>query len=336
MSDLVSILIPAYNAEEWIKETIESALAQTWSNTEIIVVDDGSTDHTGKILKNYESKSVKIITQVNMGAPSARNTALAHAQGDYIQWLDHDDLLAPDKISNQLGHSRYDRNDRVLLSASFGRFYYRKEKAEFRPNLLWKDLEPIEYFLIKFKENMWLHTSVWLVSRKLTDMAGPWLELKNPDDDGEYFCRVVAACEKVLFVQEAESYWRIGNSKSMGQNRSNEAIEAYFLSAFKSIEHFRMLEDSERTRDACMTFLQNTFDYLCTDEIPILENARNVAADLGGMLVPPRLRPKYLMIEKFIGRRMAKKVQDVIPQFKTMIAQRRDKIFYQMSSSRTK
>ena len=82
MNPLVSIIIPAYNSEKWIKPTIISALNQTWENKEIIVVDDGSTDNTYAVAKQFESKILKVITQDNAGACVARNKALNIAQGD--------------------------------------------------------------------------------------------------------------------------------------------------------------------------------------------------------------------------------------------------------------
>ena len=94
MTPLVSILIPAYNAEHWIADTIESALAQSWQHKEIVVVDDGSRDRTLAIARRYaSSRQVKVISQSNSGACAARNNAFANCQGDYIQWLDADDLL---------------------------------------------------------------------------------------------------------------------------------------------------------------------------------------------------------------------------------------------------
>jgi glycosyltransferase involved in cell wall biosynthesis len=87
MRPLVSILIPAYNAERWIADTIRSALAQTWEPKEIIVVDDGSQDRTFTIAQQFASKDVAVVTQRNQGAAAARNKALALSQGDYIQWL---------------------------------------------------------------------------------------------------------------------------------------------------------------------------------------------------------------------------------------------------------
>ena len=88
MQPLVSILIPAYNAEKWIKATLESAVNQDYGRTEIILVNDGSTDRTLEMAKAFKEKNIKIIDQPNSGGPAARNVALAQAQGDYMQWLD--------------------------------------------------------------------------------------------------------------------------------------------------------------------------------------------------------------------------------------------------------
>src|SRR5580698_1730397 len=114
MKPLVSILIPAYNAEEWLADTLRSAIAQTWDRKEIIVVDDGSRDQTLAIARQFESDFVKVFTQENQGAAAARNKSFALSQGDYIQWLDADDLLAPEKISKQM-EALGDSSDRSLL-----------------------------------------------------------------------------------------------------------------------------------------------------------------------------------------------------------------------------
>jgi glycosyltransferase involved in cell wall biosynthesis len=98
----VSIIIPAYNAEKWIGETLESALAQTWSRKEVIVVDDGSRDNTLSVAQGLASAKVKVLRQDNAGASAARNRGLALAQGELIQFLDADDLLAPDKVARQM------------------------------------------------------------------------------------------------------------------------------------------------------------------------------------------------------------------------------------------
>src|SRR5690606_1936339 len=101
-SSLVSVLIPAYNSAMWIGDALRSALDQTHENVEVIVVDDGSTDETLAVARRYESARMKVISQENAGGCAARNRALAEAQGTFIQYLDADDLLAPDKIERQM------------------------------------------------------------------------------------------------------------------------------------------------------------------------------------------------------------------------------------------
>ena len=139
MKPLVSILIPAYNVEQWIAETLESALAQTWQNKEIIVVNDGSKDNTLAVVKRFESAIVKVINQENQGQSAAENRALKEAQGNFIAYLDADDLLAPDKIERQV-HFLGSENSEFVAAGEWARFYKSPEEALFIPQPLWADL----------------------------------------------------------------------------------------------------------------------------------------------------------------------------------------------------
>ena len=145
MSDLISVLIPALNAERWIGHAIESALAQTWPNREVIVVDDGSTDRTAERAARYSTYGVRVIVQANCGAAAARNTALRASNGTYIQYLDADDLLHPYKIEAQLEGAENGRRSRTLLTGAWGRFFKRPDRARFAPDSLWQDHGPVEW-----------------------------------------------------------------------------------------------------------------------------------------------------------------------------------------------
>ena len=100
--ELVSIIIPAYNAELFLKETISSVYAQTFKNWEIIVVDDGSADQTHQLVSENPDPRVKLIRQANQGVSAARNNGLRAAAGEYIIFLDADDLLMPRFIEARL------------------------------------------------------------------------------------------------------------------------------------------------------------------------------------------------------------------------------------------
>ncbi len=189
--------MPAYNAAPWIADAMESIRAQTWRNKEAIIIDDGSTDETFRIAQRYVSKGVEVITQKNAGACAARNKALSLAQGDFIQWLDADDILSPEKIEHQIKISAQLSDPLVLYTSAWGQFYYRIAAAKFVRTSLWCNHTPVSWLTRKFKENIYMPPISWLVSRKLTEMAGPWDQRLSQDDDGEYFCRVVCASKEV-------------------------------------------------------------------------------------------------------------------------------------------
>src|SRR5258708_3350067 len=111
MGPLVSILIPCYNAEGWIAQAIESALQQTWPEKEIIVVDDGSTDNSLAIIRQFDP-NIHWESRPNLGGNAARNRLLELARGEWLQYLDADDYLLPEKVSRQvqfvLSHSECD------------------------------------------------------------------------------------------------------------------------------------------------------------------------------------------------------------------------------------
>ncbi|BAZ12632.1 putative glycosyl transferase [Calothrix sp. NIES-4071] len=104
MSKLVSIIIPCYNASRWITEAIDSCLHQTYSNIEIIIIDDGSTDNSLEIIQSYAAKNNHIIWRhiPHTGGNHARNVGLSLSQAEYIQFLDADDYILPEKIKHQV------------------------------------------------------------------------------------------------------------------------------------------------------------------------------------------------------------------------------------------
>ena len=316
---LVSILIPAFNAQAWIADALRSAIAQTWEPKEIIVVDDGSTDQTVAVARKFESETVRVHMKGNEGAAASRNTAYHLSKGDYIQWLDADDVLAPDKISLQLNARPQNKSERLLLSSAWGKFIYRHYRAQFTPTELWCDLSPLEWLLRKMGQNLYMQTGSWLVSRELTEAAGPWDARLLSDDDGEYFCRVLLASDRVRFVPEARMYYRgpglAFNSLSyIGQ--SVRKLDAHWLSMRLHIDYLRSLEDSERVRKACLNYLRASQIHFYPQKIDIIREAEELATKLGEPLGPPRLSWKYSWIKNTFGWNVAKNVQQKLLRFR--------------------
>src|SRR3989338_9975584 len=99
---LVSVVIPTYNGSRFIKETIQSVLDQTYTNIEAIIVDDGSKDNTPDIVKSINDSRIIYIRQENAGVSMARNNGINISKGEYIAFLDHDDVWLPCKLERQL------------------------------------------------------------------------------------------------------------------------------------------------------------------------------------------------------------------------------------------
>jgi glycosyltransferase involved in cell wall biosynthesis len=337
MKPLVSILIPAYNAEAWIADTIKSAIGQTWPRKEIIVVDDGSIDQTFAVARRFASKDVAVVTRENQGAAATRNHALSLSQGGYIQWLDADDLLSPDKVERQMEVANEIRSSRTLLSSGWGYFAYRTERAKFSPTSLWCDLSPVEWLLRKMGENLHMQTATWLTSRELTNAAGAWDARLFVDDDGEYFCRVLLASDGVRFVPGAKVFYRITPSTRLSYiGRSDKKKDAQLLSMRLHVKYIRSLEESYRVRAACITYLQNWMINFYPERPDIVQELETLAVSMGGRLEAPRLRWKYAWIKPLFGGSAAKNAQIVLPQLKASLQRSWGKAMYQLRKSASK
>jgi glycosyltransferase involved in cell wall biosynthesis len=336
MKPLVSILIPAYNAEEWIADTVQSAIGQTWPHKEIIVVDDGSADRTAEVARRFASRDVTVVSKENQGAAAARNHALRLSQGDYIQWLDADDLLAPDKIERQLAALQESESRRILLSSSWAYFNYRISGARFVPTSLWQDLSPVEWLLRKLGENLHMQTATWLTSRELAEAAGPWDTRLLSDDDGEYFCRVLLASKGTRFVPEARVFYRITQSSRLSHiGASDRKKDAMMIGMKLHVQYLRSLEDSERARKACLAYLQNWYHSFYPERPDIVAELQSLAAQLQGHLEEPRLRWKYAWMKPVFGWKAAKWAQMALPQLKASCIRHCDKAIYRLTASRS-
>jgi glycosyltransferase involved in cell wall biosynthesis len=337
MKPLVSILIPAYNAQEWISDTVESALAQTWPRKEIVIVDDGSKDDTLAIARRYASKEVVVVSQPNKGGAAARNTAFTHCQGDYIQWLDADDLLGRGKIANQMGIAERSGDPRILLSSAWANFMYRPGAARFSPTPLWHDLQPVEWMLRKWSDNLHMQTATWLVSRELTEGAGPWNTELLGDDDGEYFSRVVLASRGIRFVPESKVYYRIvGTNRLSYIGTSSNKLKAQLKSMQLQIGYVRAIADHEKVRAPAMSYLQTWLPYFWPERPDLVEQVMQMAAALGGELEMPRISWKYALIDRVLGRSAAKRAQLRYNHYKTFLLRSWDRALYLSSTQERK
>jgi glycosyltransferase involved in cell wall biosynthesis len=313
--DKVSILIPAYNAAQFLAQTIESALGQDWPNLEVIVVDDGSKDNTLAIAQAYASEKVRVATQPNSGASAARNHAFALATGTYIQYLDADDLLHPQKISAQMAGLR-GQPASVLSASAWGLFYEAPDDTLLRPSLLWQDYaEPTAWVLDAWGNGLWMPISAWLTHRELIAAAGPWNEQLSLHDDGEFFCRVVLGSSAILFCEQARFYYRKGLADSLSSGRSARAVRSHLEVTRLYEQHLLARRADAAARQVCANMYQ-AFIYEYYPAFPELRAAAAARVQaLGGSSAAPSSTPLFRKLDALVGWRLSKRIQHVVYQF---------------------
>ena len=303
MKPLVSIVIPCYNAERYISASLESALAQTWPHKEIILVNDGSTDSSLVVARTFEPKGVRIIDQPNMGAASARNAGLAASKGDFIQYLDADDLLSSGKIAAQL--EALDQSPPGgLASCAWGRFETDPADTSFIDSAVYRDFVAVDFLVLAGETGAMMHPAAWLTPRHVALQAGPWDETLSVNDDGEYFCRVLLAGGASVHCKRGFVYYRSGNESSLSHQRSDAARRSHYRSIQLVEAHLRAKEDSPRTRRA----LANSYQRFIYDYFPsppeLIANAGMDVNRLGGSsLSTPAMGPKSAALSRLIGWR---------------------------------
>jgi glycosyltransferase involved in cell wall biosynthesis len=303
----VSIIIPCHNAAPWLEGTLDSALGQTWADVEVILVDDGSTDDSAAIARRFESRGLTVASQPNRGAGAARNSGLSRASGSHIQFLDADDLLAPDKIERQMERAAECGPD-IVLCGSWSRFTASPADADHTSQPLCRDAEPVDWLVEKFERDAMMHPAAWLVPRGIADRAGPWDESLSLDDDGEYFTRIVLASHGVRFCPRAVSYYRSGLPGSLSGAKSERALDSAFRSLELSAGRVRAAEDSPRTRHACATAFQQYIYSSYPGAAACRRRAEAHVAALGGSELEPPGGRRFQLARRLFGWRMAKRL----------------------------
>jgi len=308
MTRLVSILIPCYNAAPWLVETLESALAQTWPEKEIILVDDGSTDESLAMARDFENRGIRVIAQTNRGASSARNVALRASTGDYIQFLDADDLLASEKITAQMKIAST-AGDKFAYCGTWSRFHRSISDAAFPNEILCTSAPPVDWLIMKFEQNAMMHPAAWLLSRSLIEKIGPWDETLSLDDDGEYFSRAVLASSGVRFCAEAVSYYRSSLQNSLSKRRTGAAWESALRSLVLSSSRLCQIEDSERTRKVCATTFQRYIYETYPNAAECRERATELVKKFGGSKLQYECGPNFRSVCRLLGWRATKRLK---------------------------
>jgi hypothetical protein len=315
VGNLVSILIPSHNADQWLGDTIRSCLAQTWQDLEIIIVDDASVDKSYEVASAFSDPRIKIVSNTERrGASAARNEAFRHAQGDFIQYLDADDLLAPSKIGIQVNALR-DAEPGVLSSSSWAPFKDETSKSIFRPEAVWRDISSIEFLIESWCGGGMMPVFSWLIPRDLIVKAGEWNEELTVNDDGEFFTRVLLAGSKIIFCGDAQGYYRKGTGTTLSGRQDPAALISAYHACALCCSHLLRVDSSPEARRACATAYQR-FSYGAYPAVPeLVAAAESRVLELGGCNISPSGGIAFRALVSLVGWKKARVIQSLVRRF---------------------
>jgi glycosyltransferase involved in cell wall biosynthesis len=321
---LVSIIIPAYNAGDFISETINSVLNQEHKNFELLIVNDGSTDNTEEVIERFlVDKRIKYISQENRGCSAAKSLGMQRANGEFIQYLDADDLLSSDKIKEQVeALDNHRGNIAVCRTKAFFDSIKDADSQEIDSDFLYSTTDTMQFILNLYGlngKNGMIQPNAFLISKELSEKIGPWNTSisPSPDEDGEYFCRAILAAEAVCFTKSGINYYR--KRRNSANNLSRQLSYDYARGALKSLilitAHILARENTDRTRRLMAMHFAN-FMYLHSYFKDLSDQALNEIYSLGINKIPLTGGGKFRKLTSLIGFKNALVVKNIAKSFK--------------------
>ncbi|MEZ5304510.1 MAG: glycosyltransferase family A protein [Verrucomicrobiales bacterium] len=256
---LVTVAIPCFNAERWIRECVGSALGQSHRPVEVLVLDDGSSDRSLEVLGSF-GDSVRVLAEPNRGSNPSRNRLLAEARGEWIQFLDADDYLLPDKIARQLAEGGGGRDADLIYSP--GLVEERDGQEALGETAVPCDHDPVEQWL------RWrlVQTGAALWRTEALRRIGGWNEDFPCCQDNEIFSRAIRSGLRLCFAPTSRSVYRSWPGGSISRKNLR-----------------RVLETRDRLIDEMLAWLKvsgkMTDAYRRAAGITCFESARTLAAD---------------------------------------------------------
>lgn len=300
---LVSVVIPCFNAEQWVGEAIESCLNQTYSNLEIIIVDDGSTDGSVKVLDAFGSK-IKLLTGANKGGNHARNQGFAVSSGEYVQFLDADDYLLPDKIEKQV--LRLEETGADVAYGDWQRRHHLPNGTSRLGEVVATEVH--EDVLEAIFNSRWrTNTNALLCKRDAVTNSGGWDEdLKAAQDIGFYIALALSGAKFVYQPGLLSVYRRYGNTTVSTSDSAKLTRNMCLL--YEKTE--REMRASGKLSPEYTRALATTFFSLARRSYAVDRELFRAMLDKNLALVPnfkPQVSAGYNLIQRIFGFENAEK-----------------------------
>ena len=296
---LVSILIPCFNAESWVAQAIQSALAQTWSEKEVIVVDDGSKDGSLEVIKSFGSR-VHWETGPNRGGNVARNRLLELARGQWLQYLDADDYLLPPKIERQMGFLRNHPDCDVVYSPVLF-VHCSKGRVEHEISPIREPRDP--WILLA---RWWLPQTggpLWR-KRALIDIGG-WKPDQPCCQEHELYLRLLQAGALFCYFEECHAAYRHWSPNGTLSKRNPAEVRLRRLEVMERMDAF-LKSRGQLTPVRLNALNQARFEIARSIWLEDPSEAREIVQEIkrrqrGFVPEPPAARARYRLVYKALG-----------------------------------
>lgn len=300
---LISIIIPAYNMEKYLENCVKSVLNQTYSDIEIIIIDDGSIDNTCKIEESLSNadKRVKIIRQRNKGVSMARNAGIEEAKGEYIAFVDADDEIEPEYIETLvLGISK----------SELATICYSSQKDDFNNSNISRDYNvSSKYMLSKIYSEREVDGYVWNKLFKSNIIHAN--NIRFPEDitiweDMYFVIRYLMCISNVNINTKILYYYRYRDGSAVNSDKFENYRSKYYIMKLIKDLHYIEIDEFRRTTD--FRYYQTMFSYInkCFRDVRDCENASKILADVSAVDLVKReslelvMKYIYLKIRKLI------------------------------------
>lgn len=309
---MISIIVPAYNAEVWLKDCLEGILAQSFREIEVVVVDDGSNDGTAKLTKSIDDHRLRLIRQSNGGQSQAINRGVEESRGRFIKLVDADDWINPGHLERQF-HSLDGTKD-VLSACGWGYFVEAPANTRARPEATDRDYDdPLEWLVdsLTLDEGM-MGGWKWLIPRTVWERSGGYDEQLSLNNDFDFSIRLLLASQGVRFAKGAIYAYRKGVSGALSGSVGRRAMESAFRTTEAGCATLLAREDSLRIRKICADRWQFWL-FKFYPEFPDLANgAEQQIRALGGSSLQMGGGRLMRMLEPWIGWRGVRQVQSIV------------------------
>lgn len=265
MKELISIIVPVYNVENYLKKCIDSIIRQTYKNLEIILVDDGSTDTSGKICDEYAKidSRIKVIHKFNGGLSSARNVGIEHASGSFISFIDSDDWVGDNFIAS---FCKYAASDRIII-CGYKKVINQLINVNSVEHILFLNRIQFENLLLSYELiNSRRYDINPIGNYMMTKFFPSWVfkDIRFPEghvfEDAFISMKLFNKIEKFIIIPEAEYYYIFRNNSIVNTPKKNNLfdailarieqendlsynkqlqIQAYILTVYVTIDTFR-------------------------------------------------------------------------------------------------